>query len=500
MAQAAAASDVGRARGRDDALRHRRRARRRLLRRAARALRRLGAAAARAPPGAAPARGEQRRRCCATRPATTTSCAPAWRSTAWTRSRRTPAARDLEPALELVSYVAAIKPCARGRERGLRPALRGRGGHGDRHRADRLRRRRQPRADQQRRAAGRRPALPAGRHRVDGQRHRRPRRRRRPACRSATRPCSSAAGLPAEEMARRLGTINYEITCSLTARVPREHHRDGVRAVIEMLREALAGERAWLVGGALRDRLLGRPTPDLDVVVDGDVAPRGAQPRPRRRRRLVRALRPVRRLARGRARPQLAGRHHAAAGRVPGGRPRRARPDGQRDGRAAGRRRARRSARRRERPRPQAPADGQRRGVRRRSAAHAARRAPGHRAGVRGRRPTRRRRSARTRPGWPAPPRSASSPSCAGSSAPTPAVRGLDADGRARARRRRPARADARCAASSRTPTTTATSTGTRSRCCRRASSSSATRRPRSATRRWPRPCTRCSPSRWPTS
>ena len=40
---------------------------------------------------------------------------------------------------------------------------------------------------------------------------------------------------------------------------------------MEMLRQALAGERAWLVGGALRDRLLGRPTPDLDVVVDGDV-------------------------------------------------------------------------------------------------------------------------------------------------------------------------------------------------------------------------------------
>jgi poly(A) polymerase len=44
--------------------------------------------------------------------------------------------------------------------------------------------------------------------------------------------------------------------------------------VIEVLRESLAGERAWLVGGALRDRLLGRPTPDLDVVVDGDA--RGA--------------------------------------------------------------------------------------------------------------------------------------------------------------------------------------------------------------------------------
>jgi putative nucleotidyltransferase with HDIG domain len=41
--------------------------------------------------------------------------------------------------------------------------------------------------------------------------------------------------------------------------------------VIDVLREALSGERAWLVGGALRDRLLGRPTPDLDVVVEGDV-------------------------------------------------------------------------------------------------------------------------------------------------------------------------------------------------------------------------------------
>jgi alanine racemase len=31
----------------------------------------------------------------------------------------------------------------------------------------------------------------------------------------------------AEEWARRLGTINYEITCAVTARVPRAHHRDG---------------------------------------------------------------------------------------------------------------------------------------------------------------------------------------------------------------------------------------------------------------------------------
>ena len=33
--------------------------------------------------------------------------------------------------------------------------------------------------------------------------------------------------LTAEEMASRLGTINYEIGCGLTARVPRVYHRDG---------------------------------------------------------------------------------------------------------------------------------------------------------------------------------------------------------------------------------------------------------------------------------
>jgi len=32
----------------------------------------------------------------------------------------------------------------------------------------------------------------------------------------------------AEEWARRLGTINYEITCGISSRVPREHHHDGV--------------------------------------------------------------------------------------------------------------------------------------------------------------------------------------------------------------------------------------------------------------------------------
>jgi alanine racemase len=37
-------------------------------------------------------------------------------------------------------------------------------------------------------------------------------------------------GLAAEEMARRLDTINYEVTTALTARVPRAYHRDGAPA------------------------------------------------------------------------------------------------------------------------------------------------------------------------------------------------------------------------------------------------------------------------------
>jgi poly(A) polymerase len=43
---------------------------------------------------------------------------------------------------------------------------------------------------------------------------------------------------------------------------------------LELARQALAGEDAWLVGGAVRDRLLGRGTDDVDVALRGD--PRGA--------------------------------------------------------------------------------------------------------------------------------------------------------------------------------------------------------------------------------
>lgn len=39
---------------------------------------------------------------------------------------------------------------------------------------------------------------------------------------------------------------------------------------LEIARAALAGQPAWLVGGAVRDRVLGRPLTDLDLAVDGD--------------------------------------------------------------------------------------------------------------------------------------------------------------------------------------------------------------------------------------
>ena len=41
---------------------------------------------------------------------------------------------------------------------------------------------------------------------------------------------------------------------------------------LEVARAALADRRAWLVGGAVRDRALGRSTADVDVVLDGDPA------------------------------------------------------------------------------------------------------------------------------------------------------------------------------------------------------------------------------------
>ncbi len=39
---------------------------------------------------------------------------------------------------------------------------------------------------------------------------------------------------------------------------------------LQVARAALADRPAWLVGGAVRDRLLGLELTDLDLVVDGD--------------------------------------------------------------------------------------------------------------------------------------------------------------------------------------------------------------------------------------
>ena len=294
-------------------------------------------------------------------------------STAWTRSARTRLARGLEPALELRSYVAEVKPCGAGESAGYgRRFIAER--DTDRRAADRLRRRLAARPLEQRRGADRRAPPPARRHRQHGQRHRRPRRRRG---RGAAAAASAAVligsqgseRITAEELARASDTINYEITCGLTPRVPRVYHRDGAAEAPatatgaphgrarrrerrpEAARAALAGSRAWLVGGR-RARRAARA--------------RDRRPRPRRRRRPGRAPRGRSRAPAGRAAcfalseefgawrvvardGTLAGRRRAAARRHARGRPRAARLHRQRDRRAARGRRADRPARRRRR-------------------------------------------------------------------------------------------------------------------------------------------------------
>jgi len=139
------------------------------------------------------------------------------------------AARDLEPALELRSYVGAVKPVAAGESVGYgRRFIAGAPthvatlpiGYGDG-----VRRALTNNAEVL--VRGRRLAL-VGTVSMDN------------ITLDAGTPPAAAAGdeavligaqgaerITAEEVARRLGTINYEITCGLLPRVPREHHRDG---------------------------------------------------------------------------------------------------------------------------------------------------------------------------------------------------------------------------------------------------------------------------------
>lgn len=158
---------------------------------------------------------------------------------------RDPGERALEPALELRTHVAEVKPCAPGESTGygrrfvaaaetsigILPV-----GYGDGFR---------------RGLSGNAEAL------IDG--------RRRPLVGTVSMDSvavdlgadGDALGLrgqeavligiqgteriTAEDLARSLGTINYEITCGLTQRIPRRHHRDGA-AVQE--REGVGGPAA----------------------------------------------------------------------------------------------------------------------------------------------------------------------------------------------------------------------------------------------------------------
>ncbi|MEJ7798084.1 MAG: alanine racemase [Solirubrobacteraceae bacterium] len=140
-----------------------------------------------------------------------------------------PGARELEPALELSSYVAAVKPLAPGESVGYGRRFVARApahvatlpiGYGDGVRraltnnADVLvRGERRPLVgtvsmDNVTLDVGTSPAAAAGDAAV-------------------LIGAQGSERITAEEVARRLDTINYEVTCGLLPRVPRSYHRDG---------------------------------------------------------------------------------------------------------------------------------------------------------------------------------------------------------------------------------------------------------------------------------
>ena len=169
----------------------------------------------------------------------------------------------------------------------------------------------------------------------------------------------------------------------------------------------------WLVGGTVRDRVLGRETADFDVATAGSAADRRPRAGPGGGRLRLRAVRGLRRLADRRPRPHLAGRRAAAQRGDDRGGPGPARPDHQRHRRAAGRRWAtstrsagwRTSSARR--LRAVSPVAFERDPLR-----AAAPGTAGLRAGLHGRRRRRRSWPGRRRPDWPGSRPSACSPSC----------------------------------------------------------------------------------------
>jgi alanine racemase len=142
-----------------------------------------------------------------------------------------PDSARLEPALELVSYVAEVKTCARGQS----------AGYGRRFVADRdtmlgvlpigygdgWRRALSDNADVL--IAGLRQPM-VGTVSMDNLTVDLDGAADPSALRGEEAVLIGARGgqrVTAEELARRMGTINYEVTCGLTARVPRVYHRDG---------------------------------------------------------------------------------------------------------------------------------------------------------------------------------------------------------------------------------------------------------------------------------
>jgi alanine racemase len=144
-----------------------------------------------------------------------------------------PLARGLEPALSLSTYVAEVKPCAAGEGAGYgRRFIAERDtwlgvlpiGYGDGWRRDLsnngetlIAGARYPLVgtvsmDNVTIDLGARAASDAERLRGE---------------RATLIGVDGAERITAEDVARRLGTINYEVTCGLSARVPRVYHRDG---------------------------------------------------------------------------------------------------------------------------------------------------------------------------------------------------------------------------------------------------------------------------------
>jgi alanine racemase len=144
---------------------------------------------------------------------------------------RDPAARGLEPALELSTYVADVKPCAAGQSSGYGRRF---VAEHDTHIAN------LPigYGDGWRRGLSNNADVLIGGHRyplvgtvsmdsvaVDLGEH--PDAERLRGERAVLVGFQGNERITAEEVARRLETINYEVTCALTPRVPRVYHRDG---------------------------------------------------------------------------------------------------------------------------------------------------------------------------------------------------------------------------------------------------------------------------------